>query len=785
MNKVLTYHKKNLPKTGYYAFLFVLSVLFLSERTARSQTEADSVNKGSRIIVYDKSFTAISYDSLLESVSFDSLLEMPLEKVTKIAKVVGVPIDELFTMVVSTAGKEKQKVSAIPASVIVVTHEDIEKFGYTCVEEILENVPGLYPIDNLSFYGPSFGVRGSWADQENSDLVILVDGVKQTFEFFGSNPLTKIPIPVAAIERIEIIRGPMSLMYGSGAFFGAINIITNQKGETKSTRQVSATIGSRKTREVYLGIKECKRSQGFIVNASYTGTYGLSVPLSRMTSKDYSPYGFTSTNGRLEEQTKYFSLNGFHKEFSAAFTYVESAHEGYLFAPSGNEGSTSEMRSVSMNLEYDKTLSDRFRLEGRFRYQRDWVHNDLDRPMRIKYDTSYVRLTDAFEFDQFESNAIEAEINTFIKPVHSVTVTSGISYRGVTELKYRNDHPVYMLPIYYNAVWYLDNAEGITSLSPYLQVQYVPYENLRFIGGVRLQYMPDISYTIRYSFDTTAFSPGYFSNHYLYYHYSPRKFALVPQLAVIYSINDYNVLKFLYGKAFKNPSFESVTDATTRGFDVGPEYIHTLELNYSSRPVRSVGIGISAFGNILENLIIRKNIYDKKEDEYYSVLDNGANRITIGTELSVSWSPGRNLTLQLAGTIQKTRNREKAADTLDIPYSPKTLGYLKLDYSPFKKITLSATATWVDRMYTEWNPLKFNSDSTWGGFFGRVSPAYFNTGVVLRWDNIANSHLYGSIRLNNLFNTVQYYPATNFSSWANKGTLRYGRSLFITIGYVF
>jgi outer membrane receptor for Fe3+-dicitrate len=354
-------------------------------------------------------------------------------------------------------------------------------------------------------------------------------------------------------------------------------------------------------------------------------------------------------------------------------------------------------------------------------------------------------------------------------------------------LHYRNDHPIFRDPIYYNADWYLDNPGGITNLAPYLQVQYSPMENLKLIAGLRMQYSPDYSFSIRYAYDTAVFKDPYFTNHYIHYKYKPDKFELVPRLALIYSFNDENILKILYGKAMKNPSFESVTDASTRGFNVQPEFINTLEVNYTARFGRTFKAGGSVFLNYLDDLIVRKLLFEylPNDTNLYSVLGNGANRKSMGAELSLSWTPFRNLSLQAAATYQETSARNTETDSLKVPYSPPLLAYVNLNWEPFESVHLSLTSTFVDKMITGWDPQRRNENKTMGDYYGDPGKSYFNLGANLRLDPILNSRWYANLHITNLLNSTQYYPTTNFSSWANKGILRPDRAFLFTLGVRF
>jgi hypothetical protein len=85
-------------------------------------------------------------------------------------------------------------------------------------------------------------------------------------------------------------------------------------------------------------------------------------------------------------------------------------------------------------------------------------------------------------------------------------------------------------------------------------------------------------------------------------------------------------------------------------------------------------------------------------------------------------------------------------------------------------------------MITGFDPLRQKKDKTFGDYYGDPGKSYFNLGANLRWDPILNSRWYANLHVTNLLNSTQYYPTTNFSSWANKGILRPDRAFLFTLG---
>jgi len=129
--------------------------------------------------------------------------------------------------VVVTAGGHEQQIKEAPASISVVTREELEKRAYTNLHDALRDVPGvvLTPSDNNS---NDISLRGMGANY----TLILVDGKRSNTRETQTNGSTGtdqswIP-PLEAIERIEVVRGPMSSLYGSDAMGGVINVITRK-----------------------------------------------------------------------------------------------------------------------------------------------------------------------------------------------------------------------------------------------------------------------------------------------------------------------------------------------------------------------------------------------------------------------------------------------------------------------------------------------------------------------------------------------------------------------------
>lgn len=134
------------------------------------------------------------------------------------------------SQVVITAAGFEQDVADAPATITVITKEEINSRGYSSLSEILADVPGVDVRGSNSRNGiGNIQIRG----MDSQYTLVMVDGVAQDAtrdmgpNGFYSAQSAFVP-PLASIERIEVIKGPMSTLYGSDALGGVVNIITKK-----------------------------------------------------------------------------------------------------------------------------------------------------------------------------------------------------------------------------------------------------------------------------------------------------------------------------------------------------------------------------------------------------------------------------------------------------------------------------------------------------------------------------------------------------------------------------
>jgi len=152
-------------------------------------------------------------------------------------------LEELMNIPVYAASKRAQTVSEAPSFVTIVTREEIKRYGYRTLSDVIRSVPGFYVSSDRNY--DYTGTRGfSRPGDYNTRILTLLNGLRLNDNVYDANYTDRVfPVSIEQIERVEIIRGPASSLYGTSALFAVINVITIDPAKSKGG-QVSAEAGS-------------------------------------------------------------------------------------------------------------------------------------------------------------------------------------------------------------------------------------------------------------------------------------------------------------------------------------------------------------------------------------------------------------------------------------------------------------------------------------------------------------------------------------------------------------
>lgn len=162
-------------------------------------------------------------------------------------------MEQLLTMEVYSASKFAQSLSEAPTVASVITAEDIRNFGWRTLGEALASVRGLYVTSDHNY--DYLGARGFLRPGDyNTRFLLLIDGYRVNDAVYDQAPIgSDFPLDLKLVERIEYVPGAGSVMYGSNAFFGVINVITKSGRSLAGTRAGIdiGTFGERRARASY------------------------------------------------------------------------------------------------------------------------------------------------------------------------------------------------------------------------------------------------------------------------------------------------------------------------------------------------------------------------------------------------------------------------------------------------------------------------------------------------------------------------------------------------------
>jgi len=215
------------------------------------------------------------------------------------ALVAQVRREELTTQVASVS-KTSESLREAPASVMVVTADEIQRRGYLDLEQLLHDLPG-FDVTRANGSTYSWVEQRGYISSNNDRLILLIDGVEQG-DLSNNTVYLSRQYPLSNIERVEIIYGPASTMYGANAYTGVISIVTRQ-AETLVEEQKSFAVRGQATngsnwRMVDVTAAGRDRAGTFAWSLAAAMQSSKEIDLSKLSSWDYT-YSGTDYKGLM------------------------------------------------------------------------------------------------------------------------------------------------------------------------------------------------------------------------------------------------------------------------------------------------------------------------------------------------------------------------------------------------------------------------------------------------------------------------------------------------------
>lgn len=466
---------------------------------------------------------------------------------------------------VFAASKYEQKVTDAPSNVTIVTAEEIRNFGYRTLADLLASVPGFFVTNDRNY--SYAGARGFLRPGDyNARVLILVDGHRSNEPVFDSASLARgSTMDMSLIERVEVVRGPGSSLYGTNAFFAIVNVIT-KRGRDLEGAEAGGTVGSFETYGARLAAGS-RRAPGFelLTGASYFDSAG--------NPRLYFPeFDDPATHdGIADDVDGERGRNLFAKLSWRDLTLTAGYGERNKHIPTGSFGTVFDSpRNLTRDqaswgdLSYAATPAPSWNVAARAYYDRFRERGDY----LVDYSTPEAPAS-VLNVDDITGERVGGEINAATTALADNRVIVGGEYRYNFDLHLRNFDVEPRTP-------YVDIDKSTVDWALYLQDEYTPWSFVTLQAGLRFDHQQSFGERV-----------------------SPRAALVTRPLAD-------TTVKLIYGEAFRAPNPYETAYAQGedgRHADLSPEIIRSYELVAEQALAEQVRLSCSLYHDEISDLI--------------------------------------------------------------------------------------------------------------------------------------------------------------------------------------
>lgn len=581
-------------------------------------------------------------------------------------RLLSLSLEELMATKVRISTNTEQTLTKAPSVVSVITTEDIKATGATNLVEILQSVPGVYIRTNVFGFRPWITFRGA----SSAHTLLMINGAPIKDMVFSSGMFWK-GVPTSAIERIEIIRGPGSALFGSDASAGVVNVIT-KTAATAQPSEAGARAGSFAMREGWL--QHGTNWNGFDVNVtadvSRTDGYSPFIRADRQTLSDRTDhtavsYAPADARNGYDSQDVRFSIAQGHWRLQGDYMHLGDVQTALTGAAVLDPLTRGNSQRYNLDLFYNNgDVTRDWGVNAELRY----LHLDYstgngtqERPPGYKgaYPEGELSLQRAAEsrttfeasglYSGFDHHALRVGGGGVVQNLYSVqqSVNFGTGPNGAT----------------------LPNNGPLVSLTdtPYA---FAPEKARR----IRYVFLQDI-WTIAAHWELTA---GVRHDR-----YSDFGGTTNPRLALVWQSTNRLVTKLMYGQAFVAPSYlqlySNAPNVAIGNPNLKPERSKTVDLSFTYSASRDLTLGADLY---------RFAQYDVIGQDASFKYQNVGKMAAHGIELEAKWQVSP--TLRLSGYAN---NRIEDYSPLRSFNVPKQTAYLRGDWAFMPKWNWDVQAT--------------------------------------------------------------------------------------------
>lgn len=465
----------------------------------------------------------------------------------RITELFDMSIDDLLNVQISVASLKKEHVLGSPAIVSTFNREDLEVLGLRSLIDLLSFFPGFVVNGQLAG-GPAVQIRGM-SDTRNQKILFLLDETPYWFASNGNIPLSGIPFSL--IDKVEVIRGPGSVIYGTNATAGVIKIVTRKT----NNKDVSFEVGENDAANLhgYLG------AEGHNLAYQFYDTDGYNAKV-KNTLADGA--GNTENGDLLKYQTSRSAYASFrNKAFSGFLSAFESEQSGGYFGSIRPFAKYID-KSIIANTTYSRQLD-----EQKLNVSLDFNHYTREQPTEDMFVLFGISGDGSSEFADDNDNyrwRVNANLTRQISENHSIVYGLESERRSTSASLVRDDvnganlvslsliDPRFVVDPRYNALVIFED-DDVTEQSAFFQSDYI-HGNARLVAGIR--------YT-----DNTRSGHQY-----------------IPRVAAVYQLTASQSIKALYSVGFNSPTFRQQSQVgafgATRNDALEAEIVRSYDFAY-------------------------------------------------------------------------------------------------------------------------------------------------------------------------------------------------------------
>lgn len=662
---------------------------------------------------------------------FPLLLNAQTDTIKDFTKLLDLSLEDLMDIQVVTATGYRQTTAEAPSTIQVITAKQIAERGYIQLEDALRDVPGIDMI-HLNGYVPTMIYFRGMYGSENLRALLMINGIPEN-NIIGSNDIAGPAYSLNNVERIEVIWGPASALYGANAFGGVINIITKTGAEINGF-QFEKGYGSFNTAvtKIMLGIN--RSNFDIAVSGSLYSTDGP-----RFTNRDPNytasyvdkAYSLHAVISYSIKKTKlsfgsriYNTPMGFGTFLNSPTVLLGLPPQGYgnsgilgLIARDvrGEKSGLQNPYSRTFYLQDDYKATDKLNFLARLFYKETGISEKSYAYITLEGTKLYRVPTANY------SNRIGGEINVNYSEGKKYQLSGGVQF--FQENIERGNRKINLD----TTVYFLDGRDTLLSLYSTFQQRIFDIRNnfgsyAQFIWNTNFLRKTSLTLGVRYDVNT------YYGN------------PLSPRIAVVSEPNDKFTFKMLFGRAFRAPTNTEINQAPTN-FTLKTEKINTYEVNLIYKITQNLLAQVNLFQNDISDAIILGNLVNLVPNKNPAEFKIRGLECKLDVAILKGFSGFFNFTYQDAKGTNLVTGFSRT-----VPGVAKFKANLGIDFHVKELFTFNFTNNWVGvRQVPSTDP------------YGPVD-GYLLTNCTLNTEKFFKDRISASFTVRNLFNVKYLDP---------------------------